>query len=330
MESQLAEITQPFSNRALTSYYSPRWGFCLEHNRRIALTDDQYFVKIDSSLFDGELNYGELIIKGKQTEEILISTYICHPSMENNELSGPVVTAALAQWLNSLKDLNYTYRVVFVPETIGALVYLSRNIEKMKLKTKAGFVITCVGDERAYSFLPSRNDGTLSDRVARLAFRDLGLDYVTYSFLERGSDERQYCSPGVDLPISSIMRSKYGVYPEYHTSLDNLDLISQAGLEGALAVYKRAIEIIEVNRTYRATTIGEPQLGKRGLYSTLSQRGTGGDSRTIINFLAYCDGTRDLIGVADLIKTDVMECADIASRLLEHGLIEILLDLPGM
>jgi aminopeptidase-like protein len=163
-----------------------------------------------------------------------------------------------------------------------------------------------------------------------LAFRDLGLDYVTYSFLERGSDERQYCSPGVDLPISSIMRSKYGVYPEYHTSLDNLDLISQAGLEGALAVYKRAIEIIEVNRTYRATTIGEPQLGKRGLYSTLSQRGTGGDSRTIINFLAYCDGTRDLIGVADLIKTDVMECADIASRLLEHGLIEILLDLPGM
>jgi aminopeptidase-like protein len=280
-------------------------------------------VRIDSELKDGVLNYGELILNGCDDREVLLSTYICHPSMANNELSGPVVTAALAQWLLALKNRRYTYRIVFIPETIDSIVYLSQHLADMKERTIAGYVVTCVGDDRAYSFLSSREGNTLADRAALCAFRDLKLPYVSYSFLDRGSDERQYCSPGVDLPVCSIMRTKYGVYPEYHTSLDNLELISQAGLEGAFRVYQRTIQAIEVNRFYRTLVLGEPQLGKRGLYPTVSTRTNSEQVRVMMNLLAYADGEKDLLTIAETIGADVIECAEIAENLGRHSLVEV-------
>jgi aminopeptidase-like protein len=308
----------------VTSYYAPRWGFCLSQKQRDALGDGRYFVKIDSELKPGVLNYGELVLEGREKAEILLSTYVCHPSLANNELSGPMVATALARWLAGLSDRRFTYRIIFIPETIGSIVYLSRHLAELKKGLVAGFVLTCVGDERAYSYMPSRRGDTLADRAARIAFRDLKLPYVAYSFLDRGSDERQYCSPGVDLPVCSIMRSKYGVYPEYHTSLDDLGLISQAGLEGAFRVYRRVIELLEANHTYRATIPCEPQLGKRGLYPTISTKTSGEQVRSMMNVLAYADGASDLLEIADKIGADAFECAAIAKKLAAHDLLRII------
>jgi aminopeptidase-like protein len=306
----------------VTSYYEKRWGFCLTQRVRDTLPRGKYRVVIDSTLAPGSLTYAELLLPGSDQREVLLSTYVCHPSLANNELSGPVVTAALAMWLSSLPQRRYTYRIVFVPETIGSITYLSRNLDEMKRKTVAGFVVTCVGDDRGYSFLESRSANTLADQITKHVIKHHYPGCLTYTFLDRGSDERQYGSPGVDLPVVSLMRSKYGTYPEYHTSLDNLSLISPAGLSGAFCALQRCISLIEANATYRTTCLGEPQMGRRGLYPTLSQLGSGLHVQTMMNILGYADGGLDLVSLADRIGASAEACLPIITRLLEEGLLE--------
>ena len=219
----------------ITSYYKERWGFCLTEEQRESLNDGEYEVFIDSELFDGSLTYGDAKFEGDTEEEVLLSTYVCHPSLANNELSGPTVVTYLAKWIASLKRRRYTYRLVFIPETIGSITYLSRNIDVLKNSIVAGFNVSCVGDDRNYSFLPSRRGDTLSDIVAKHVLGSLNKNYVRYQWTDRGSDERQYCAPLIDLPIASIMRTKYGEYDEYHTSLDDLEtVVTPSGLGGGI------------------------------------------------------------------------------------------------
>lgn len=315
---------QPGAIPYVTSYYKRRWGFCLEANRLAAMPEGDYRVVIDSSLAPGVLNYGELVLPGREKSEILLSTYVCHPSMANNELSGPVVTTALARWLMRLANRRFTYRIVFIPETVGSIVYLSRNLELMKDRTRAGFVVTCVGDERTYSYLPSRLGGTVADRVATMTLRDMVADFDSYTFLERGSDERQYCSPLVDLPVVSVMRSKYGTFPEYHTSLDDLEFVTQEGLSGAFHVLRRCLERLERNFVYQAVVPCEPQLGKRGLYPSLSTKETKQQVQTLTDVLAYADGRTDLLSIAELIGAPFESCADVAEMLRDAELLRIL------
>jgi aminopeptidase-like protein len=314
---------QPDAIPYLTSYYRRRWGFCLTHNQLQALEEGEYRAVIDSSLTDGEMNFGELVLPGTTEDEILLSTYVCHPSMANNELSGPVVLTALARWLAAQPSRRYTYRILFMPETIGAIVYLSRHLDHLKRHVKAGFIMTCVGDERTYSFMPSRRGGTLADRVAQASLRDLVGEYEAYTFLDRGSDERQYCSALVDLPVVSVMRSKYDTYPEYHTSLDNLDLVTQRGLEGSFALNRECLARLERNLVYKAVFPGEPRLDKRGLYPTLSQRNPAEEVWLNLNVLAYADGVADLLSIADTIKVSFEDCARSAEMLREAGLLVV-------
>ena len=313
---------QPDAIPYVTSYYAERWGFCLTHKQRMLLEEGTYKVEIDSCLFDGHLTYGELIIKGDTDKEVLISTYVCHPSMANNELSGPVVVTYLAKWLQALQSRKYTYRIIFIPETIGSITYLSKNINQMKEKVIAGFNVSCVGDNRSYSYLPSRNEKTLSDKVAKHILKWTDSDYVTYSWSERGSDERQYCAPGVDLPIASIMRTKYGRYPEYHTSLDDLiNVVTPDGLEGGYEVLRLSIEAIENNCYPQVTVLGEPQLGKRGLYPTISEKKSNSETRLLINLITWSDGNHSLLEIAEKCNVPIWELYQLIKKLQTHNLL---------
>lgn len=314
--------SQPDAIPYVTAYYAPRWGFCLSHRQREALKLGRYHVVVDSTLAPGVLNYAELLLPGREDREILLSTYVCHPSMANNELSGPVVAAALARWLAGRDDRRYGYRIVFVPETIGSIAYLSRNLPRMKPATVAGFVLSCLGDDRTYSLVGSRLGDTLADRAAQHVLKSLDVDFKLHTFRDRGSDERQYCSPGVDLPVCGLCRTKYGCYPEYHTSLDDLSVISPQGLWGGFIYAKRCCEVVEANRTYRAVMPCEPQLGKRGLYPTVSQRENGRPARALMDVLAYSDGNHDMLALAERIGFDALYCAELSEMLVENGLLE--------
>jgi aminopeptidase-like protein len=191
----------------------------------------------------------------------------------------------------------------------------------LKQTVDAGFVVTCVGDDRAYSYLPSRAGGTLADRAALHALSHSGQDFIRYSFLDRGSDERQYCSPGVDLPVASLMRSKYATYPEYHTSNDDLSLITPSGLSGGFKMLQRALESIEANRRYRTTTTCEPSLSRRGLYPTIGTTDVAKVVREMMTILAYADGNHDLLQVAEMLNVPVWQVAETAARLEQHNLL---------
>jgi len=235
-----------------TSYYHRNWGFCLTQNQRDQLKDSQYQILIDSDLAPGHLTYADLLIPGKSDREILISTYTCHPSLANNETSGPTLTTYLARMLSERKN-RFSYRIVYTPETIGPIVYLAFNLNHLKEMTLAGFILTCVGDDRSFSFMPSRHGDTVADRAARRVLERYAPNFQAYDFmLHRASDERQYCSPGADLPVVSMMRTAYGRYPEYHTSKDDMDVISASGFAKSFYLHKKVFEDIEELRFWQS------------------------------------------------------------------------------
>lgn len=313
---------QPDAVPYVTSYYVQRYGFCMSEKQKDALLPGRYHMVIDSELFDGSLTYGELMIPGKEEKEILISTYVCHPSMANNELSGPVLAVALAKKIAAQTNRKYTYRFIWIPETIGSITYLSEHFEYMKKNTAAGFVLSCVGDDRTFSYVPSRDGNTLADRAARNVLSFYYPEYKRYTYLDRGSDERQYNAPGIDLPVCVVCRSKYGEYPEYHTSLDDMNFISPEGLQGAYEVYERILNALEYNDFYRIKCLCEPQLGKRGMYPTVSRKGAYDVVKSMVDFIAYADGKRDLIAVSDLIRVPIDQLIPIINKLTEADLLE--------
>jgi aminopeptidase-like protein len=308
----------------VTSYYQRRWGFCMSHKEFESLVEGEYQVVISSSHDEGgSMTYAEVLLPSTEDsdEEIFLSTYVCHPSMANNELSGPVVTLELLKWLKSLSRRRYGYRVVFIPETIGSLTYMSLNLKVLKERVKAGYVITCVGDERMASFMPSRREDAPSDLIGRYVLDELEPAYQSYTYLERGSDERQYCSPGANLPMTTVIRSKYGDYPEYHTSLDNLEFVTSKGLAKGFRALKGCLMCHEANVRYRAKFIGEPNLGKRGLYPTTSTKKGAPSSRLYTNILSYCDGHHDLLDLAQKLKVSFFEVQEAVALLESHDLL---------
>jgi aminopeptidase-like protein len=314
---------QPDAIPYITSYYKERWGFCIAHKDFEMLEEGDYKIVIDSELFNGELNYGELLIKGKSENEIFLSTYVCHPSMGNNELSGPTVVTFLAKWLQEDRNLENSYRIIFIPETIGSITYLSLNYKEMKDKIIAGFNVSCVGDDRAYSFLPSRDGNTLSDKIAQHILKWTDSSYIKYTWLDRGSDERQYCAPGIDLPVASILRTKYGEYPEYHTSLDDLKtVVSAKGLDGGYRAIRNALEAIEKNKKFKCTILGEPQMGKRGLYPTLSTKHGDKKVALMMDLVSLCDGKTDLIDIAETLDVPIWDLYEIVDTLKTHSIIQ--------
>ena len=318
---------QPKAIPYITSYYKRRWGFCISYNeykildKRYSL-NDKFKVVINSNLNKkGNLNYGELILKGKSKKEILISTYICHPSMANNELSGPIVSMGLINYFKN-KKLNKTLRFVFIPETIGSISYLSKNLKYLKENVIGGYNLSCIGDERQHSCMFSKYQNSPSDEAVIEAYKLLKIkNYKVYPFLKRGSDERQYNSPGIDLKISSIFRTKYGEYPEYHTSLDNFNLVTLKGCVGGFNVARKSIEIL-LERIYpKCKIMCEPQMGKRGLYPTLSTKNENKLTRSYMDFLQYADGTNSLEKISNLIKLDLKSVKKIISILNKNKLL---------
>ena len=272
----------------VTSYYHKNWGFCMSENEKKKLKGKKFKVKIFSTLKKGKMYYGEATLKGKSNKEIFFSTYICHPSMANNETSGICVANAILKYISeNYKYRKYSYRFVFLPETIGSISYIHKNLKKLKKNIIAGFNISCVGDERAYSIINSRNENTLADFALLSAIRDKK-NFKKYSFLERGSDERQYCSVGVDLPVVGFCRSKYGSYPEYHTSLDNFKVVTEKGLNDSFDIMKNIVDVFEAGHLPKARYICEPQLSKRNLYPKISRRDN--KVKIIRDLIAYSDG----------------------------------------
>ena len=318
----------------LTSYYKKYWGFCITQKQKKIFDrkykiNDFFEVKVDSNFNNkGSLTYGELIIPGKSKKEILISTYICHPSMANNELSGPLVSTALAKHYSSKKIHSKTLRFIFIPETIGAITYLNRNLNYLKKNVIAGFNLCCIGDDRQYSFIPTKYGNTLSDKAAKKAFKDLKIKFRRYSFLQRGSDERQFNSPGIDLPIASLMRTKYASYPEYHTSLDDFSLVTNRGLKGGFDLSKKAIDILINNVVPFNLVLCEPRIKKRKLYENLKARDRIEFNKNsynfrmkYMNFLQYADGTNDLTDISNYIKTSFDETFKIFKALEKKKLV---------
>lgn len=314
LENHLHSIPElPDAIPYVTSYYKKTWGFCVSQRQRSQLRDRRYRAVIDSELKDGHLTFADLILPGESKKEVLLSTYTCHPSMANNEVSGIALATFLGRELCRRKR-KLTYRIVFVPETIGAVIYLSRHLQELKDRLISGFVLTCVGDDRAINFMPSRRGDTIADRIARDILNRFAPGHQELNFLQnRGSDERQYCSPGVDLPVVSLMRSAYGRYPEYHTSLDNLDVICADGFAKSAYLHLKMFDELETTKIWQATNMGEPQLSRHNLRDHIGgQRVSLNENQKLISdVLALADGKTDTVMMARAMersREDIERC----------------------
>jgi aminopeptidase-like protein len=282
-----------------TSYYAENWGFCLADRQLANLTDGMYRVVIDADLAPGHLSYGELVIPGESDDTVLFSCHICHPSLANDNLSGIAVATMLARHVLALRP-HYSYRFLFIPGTIGSLTWLARNEDKIGLIAH-GLVLSCLGDAGGMTYKQSRRGNAAIDRVVAHVLHHDEVPHRIASFVPYGYDERQYCSPGFDLPVGCLMRTPNGEYPEYHSSADNLSLLRSESLAHSLAVLRRIVAVIEGNTVYRSRNPkGEPQLGRRGLYSAMGgQRSAGYDQMALLWVLNLADGRHSLLDMAE-------------------------------
>jgi aminopeptidase-like protein len=304
-----------------TSYYKEDWGFCLSHNQMLALDDHGEFeVCIDSSLVDGHLTYGEYYLPGQTSDEVLISCHACHPSLANDNLSGITVATSLAKFLAG-RDLRYSYRFLFIPGTIGAITWLARNKEKVG-RIRGGLVLTCLGDKGSFHYKKSRQGNSEIDRAAAHVLKNDSESAEILEFSPYGYDERQYCSPGFDLPVGCLMRSVWGSFPEYHTSADNLDFIQPLQLAESLRICVSIVEVLENNRRYRnLNPYCEPQLGRRNLYCSTGGQAIGADINARLWVLNLSDGNQSLLDIAERSGISFSSINEAANLLCQNGLL---------
>jgi len=309
----------------ITTYYKETWGFCLSFNTWEDLPKEgTYKVVVQGKLEAGSLSYGECILKGETETEILFSTYLCHPSMANNELSGPLAAAFLYKQLAAMPNRKYTYRFLFAPETIGVIAFLAKNGDHLRNNLKAGYVLTCLGDSGPLTYKKSKQDFSEADKIASHILNYHHPTHSTIPFSVGGSDERQYCSPGFNLPIGSLMRTPYQKFKEYHTSLDNKSFISFAALEESVMAYKQIVTAFELNKKYlNKIQDCEPQLGKRGLYpSSVDPLFNRQELHRMLHFLSYADGQTDLLTIAEKRNESMLLYREIIVKCQNAGLLE--------
>jgi aminopeptidase-like protein len=305
-----------------TSYYAPSWGFCLAHRDLAALADGEYEVCIYATLVPGSLTYGECVLPGETDDEVLVSTHICHPSLANDNLSGIVVATALAQELTSRGSRRYGYRFVFAPGTIGAITWLARNESRVD-HIRHGLVLAGLGDASAFTYKKSRRGDADIDRVVPHVLHHAGAPHALAEFSPYGYDERQYCSPGFDLPVGCLMRTPHGAYPEYHTSADDLGFVRAEALHESLRLVLEVIDTLEANRAYVSQNPKcEPQLGRRGLYAPAGGGDPRADQLALLWMLNLADGRHSLFDIAERAGMPFTAIERAARLLSEHGLLK--------
>jgi aminopeptidase-like protein len=302
-----------------TAYWAETWGFCLSQRELKGLPEGDYRVHIDATLGPGSLTYGELFLPGGSEEEFLLTTYLCHPSLANDNLSGIVVLAALAEALQA-RRLRHGYRFLWSPGTLGPLCWLRHNFDRLDRVTH-GLVVSCLGDPGAFTYKRSRRGDAVIDIAAGYALGAARVGHTVKSWEPLGGDERQFCSPGFDLPVGAFSRSPANSFPEYHSSADDLDFVRPEALADSLGMLLRVVEVVEANETYvNLTPFGEPQLGRRGLY-----RKVGGESSSevaLLWVLNLSDGTHDLLAIARRSGLPLDELRAAADALEAHELVE--------
>ncbi len=305
-----------------TSYYKEAWGFCLPHRLKDSLPEDTYEVVVDSSLADGHLTYGELVLRGETTDEILFSCHTCHPSLANDNLSGVALVTELATILSTAKR-RHTYRFLFIPGTIGAITWLARN-EASVSTIKHGLVVACVGDSGPMNYKRSRQGKADIDRAVEHVLKHRGQPFAIRDFSPYGYDERQYCSPGFNLPVGSLTRTPHGQFPEYHTSADNLDFVRPEALADSLGAYLTVLETLDGDARYRnLNPKGEPQLGKRDLYRAMGGLPDAGRQElAMLWVLNLSDTFHTLLDIAEQANLPFRLIRQAASLLEEHKLLE--------
>ena len=305
-----------------TSYYRENWGFCLSHNQMLALEDGEYEVCIDSTLKEGHLTYGECYLPGRSTDEVLVSCHACHPSLANDNLSGLSVAVSLARFLSE-RELRYSYRFLFIPGTIGAITWLARSRGNVG-RIRHGLVLTGIGDSGVFHYKKSRQGNTEIDQAMAHVLRHRHESYEILDFSPYGYDERQYCSPGFDLPMGCLMRSVWGTFPEYHTSADNLDFIKPRQLAESLRLCTAVIDVLENNQRYRnLSPFCEPQLGKRNLYRSTGGEAIGVEINARLWVLNLSDGRHSLLDIADRSGLHFAAISDAAEVLHDSGLLSV-------